>query len=291
VKKLSQNTRAQKVRQAKQNLNEAIEDLARQMEAGCSANLIRYLNFCAHFHHYSFGNLMLALAQRPDLTRIAGLRQWNKLGRRVKTGEHGIMILAPMTIHRKNDKQPEGEDDEDRMITLFKPVFVFDYAQTEGEAVPCLIQAAGDAETCLPALKDAIQSAGITLETVPYIPGAPGALGASHGGRIRIRDDLTSADAFRTLAHEYCHELMHFGREKESHVVRETEADAAAYVVCQHFGIECDTSDYLLLHHAEPKTLLERLETIRQTASRIIDAIQAQLEDAGVEVKEVALAA
>ena len=61
---------------------------------------------------------------------------------------------------------------------------------------------------------------------------------------------------------------------QESKTIRETEADAAAYVVCRHFGVDCDTADYLLLYNSEPKILLDRLETIRQTAARIIETVE-----------------
>ena len=49
----------------------------------------------ARFHDYSTSNILLICAQRPDATRVAGIRTWNSLGRRVNRGERGIAILAP----------------------------------------------------------------------------------------------------------------------------------------------------------------------------------------------------
>jgi hypothetical protein len=71
------------------------------MQQGKSEQLVRYLEFTAQFHSYSsrlrqgfanasacrqgfggqVGNVMLILCQRPNATRVAGLRQWNRLGR------------------------------------------------------------------------------------------------------------------------------------------------------------------------------------------------------------------
>ena len=108
---------------------------------------------------------------------------------------------------------------------------------------------------------------------------------------------MSDADAFRTLSHEWAHSLLHFpkdGTPKEpNRTIRETEADAAAFVVCRHFGIDTDSADYLLLYDSDPRLLLERLETVRQTAARIIEAVDGELAclsgkaPSGISEKEV----
>ncbi len=281
--------RTEKVREAGQMLDDHIRELAEQMGRGKSEQLVRYLEFAAHFHSYSLGNLMLIMVQKPEATRVAGLRQWNRLGRHVRPGEKGIMILAPMAVWKKSDREsePASEDETSESersetrekITLFKPVYVFDISQTEGEEVPDLLHSAGDAGSALPHLKEAVRASGIALEELDHTPESASAHGASYGGRIVIRNDLGPPEAFRTLAHEFAHELLHWpkdGSPKEPNkTIRETEADATAFVVCRHFGVQCDSADYLLLYDSEPKLLLDRLETVRHTAARIIDAIRA----------------
>lgn len=219
--------RAVKVREARETLEASIRLLADRMSKGKSEELVRYLEFSAKFHHYSFGNLMLILWQCPKATRVAGLRQWNLLGRHVRAGEKGIMILAPMTVWAKDrrdestysEDSPKIAEDPDRQkILIFKPVYVFDVSQTEGKELPALLQATGDVTDCLPALETAIRQAGILLEKADRVPRSESAEGASFGGRIVIRNDLDPAEAFRTLAHEFAHELLHWpkdGRAKE----------------------------------------------------------------------------
>lgn len=62
-------------------------------------------------------------------------------------------------------------------------------------------------------------------------------LGAAHGaslkGRILLRDDLSPAVEFSVLVHEIAHELLRTGdrRADTSKTVRETEAEAVAFVV------------------------------------------------------------
>ena len=64
----------------------------------------------SRFHNYSFGNILRIARQRPTATRIAGMYAWNQLGRRVKKGEKGIRILAPIIgIKRKPDAEVEKD--------------------------------------------------------------------------------------------------------------------------------------------------------------------------------------
>jgi len=90
----------------------------------------RYLDVQARFHHYSWGNVALILAQRPDATQVAGYNAWLKMHRYVKRGEHGIKIIVPMT------KKYKTEDGEDESKLFFGVGNAFDYSQTDGEPLP-----------------------------------------------------------------------------------------------------------------------------------------------------------
>lgn len=272
--------RTEKIKQACQTIDAHLDALVEQMRQGKSEQLVRYLEYVARFHQYSFRNILLALSQRENITHLAGIKRWNEVGRRVRPGEKGIMVLAPVTLRKKPSLGVE-EDLEGEVVTLFKPVYVFDVSQTEGAPLPSLIHASGDAAALYPAVQEAIRAAKITLEVAGHVPGSPAASGASYGGRIVIRDDLDTAEGFRTMVHEFAHEKLHWRGIKEEKTIRETEADATAFVVCQHFALQCNTSDYLLLYDATPKVLLERFETIRVTAGEIIAAITEQLSEHG----------
>ena len=265
--------RIAKVKRACTAIDKHINELAEQMSQGKSEQLVRYLEVCGRFHQYSFRNIMLAFSQRDNITRLAGLRQWNKLGRHVKSGEKSLIILAPMTFQKKAG----NEDLEDSSITLFRPVYVFDVSHTEGDELPSLPNSTGDVTTILPALEKAVREANITLEYKQR--DLRRADGSSFGGRIVVSTDLEAPETFRTLVHEYAHEKLHWDGPKDEMTIRETEADATAFAVCRHFGVTCDSSDYLLLYDATPKVLLQRLETIRATAAEIIEDILAHLPE------------
>lgn len=51
-----------------------------------------YLSFAARIHKYSFDNALLVYAQNPDVTTLASIPQWNKVGRNVNRGSKGIAV-------------------------------------------------------------------------------------------------------------------------------------------------------------------------------------------------------
>jgi antirestriction protein ArdC len=78
------------------------------------------------------GNTMLIAMQRPDATQVAGFKAWQELGRQVRTGEHSIRIMAPMSV---KDRDEQGQETGERVV-FFRAVSVFDIAQTDGEPLP-----------------------------------------------------------------------------------------------------------------------------------------------------------
>src|SRR5882724_3405676 len=86
----------------------SIDVLVKALEEGHSEALSSYLTAISQFHNYSFQNILLIASQRPTATRVAGIRSWNELGRRVRRGEKGIMIFAPMIGYKRTSD--DGQD-------------------------------------------------------------------------------------------------------------------------------------------------------------------------------------
>ena len=117
------------------------EDVLDQLREGIatltsSEKWTRWLQAQSRFHHYSFGNTLLILLQRPDATRVAGYRAWLQLRRQVRKGEKGIAILAPIA----NRIRVEDENGEEKVLAgsprAFRTAHVFDVAQTDGDDLP-----------------------------------------------------------------------------------------------------------------------------------------------------------
>jgi antirestriction protein ArdC len=273
---------APKPQTAKEIIAANIKALIEQLEAGHSNALKGYLNAMSRFHNYSFGNIMEIARQKPDATRVAGLYAWNQLGRRVKKGEKGIRILAPIVgVTRK--PQEEAKKDLTRqnvpIVVGFRAAYVFDVSQTEGAELPEHARVTGDAGTNRDRLIEFVKAQGIELVFDERI--AP-ATGMSYGGKIVLLPGQSKAEEFSTLVHELAHEMLHRAdrRTTATKVVRETEAEAIAYVVSKAIGLETGTAsaDYIQLYHGNGSLLAESLEGIQKASAVILAALEPKPE-------------
>ena len=259
-----------------------VKCLIEQLEAGKSDALTAYLNAMSRFHNYSFGNVLEIARQRPNATRVAGMYAWNQLGRRVKKGEKGIRILAPIVgIKRKKDEEAEKDvtKQNTRILVGFRNAYVFDVEQTDGAELPAMREISGDVGANHDRLISFIEEQGIELVFTENI--AP-ALGTSYGGRIAILPGQSKAEEFSTLVHELGHELLHKAerRTTTTKVVKETEAEAIAFVVGKAVGLQTGSAsaDYIQLYHGNASLLIESLEVIQLASAVILGALQQPTE-------------
>jgi hypothetical protein len=259
VTPFTQNLKVQQPKQqtAKEAIAANVQALIEQLEQGHSEGLTAYLTAMGRFHSYSFGNILEIARQRPNATRVAGLHAWNQLGRKVKKGERGIRILAPVVgIRRKKDSEAEKDIRTQNQAVLvgFRSAYVFDVTQTEGKDLPELSErVTGDVGQYRKRLLDFIAAQGIRLEFKESI--AP-ALGMSYGGRIAVLPGQGAAATTRT--------------------VRETEAEAIAFVVGTTIGLSTGraSADYIHLYHGNAALLTESLEVIQKTSAAILSALE-----------------
>jgi hypothetical protein len=261
------------------SIKQAVDHLIGQLEAGKSEALTAYLSAMARFHSYSFGNILAIARQRPGARKVAGIHRWNELGRFVKKGEKGIRILAPM-FRRRNPKdtggvrRPEAANPQPSLMG-FRAVSVFDVSQTEGAELPELeLGVTGDVGRHRQSLMEFLARKNVALEFSEEI--AP-ALGISYGGRIALLPGQSHAQEFVSLVHETAHELLHKAarRSVTTVAVRETEAEAVAFVVGQAIGLDMGktSSDYIQLYDGSTELLTESLEVIQRTSAEILDGI------------------
>jgi hypothetical protein len=272
-----------------------IKLLIEQLEAGHSEALTNYLTAMSRFHTYSFGNVLEIARQMPSATRVAGFWTWKNLGRSVKVGQKGIRILAPIVgVRRKKDEEAQKDitKQNERVLLGFRNAYVFDVSQTDGVDLPEMREVSGDPGENLDRLAAFVQSKGIQLV---YNPNIAPALGMSYGGRIAISPGQSKAETFATLVHETAHELLHKAerRTATTKTVRETEAEAVAFVVGKAVGLVNDnaSASYIQLYHGNASLLAESLEVIQQTASVILAALEPPIEDvesAATEAQELA---
>jgi antirestriction protein ArdC len=215
-----------------------LDTLTEGIEALTTSDAWRaHLDAQGRFRRYSFSNALLLSRQDPDATRVAGFATWKKLGRAVRKGERALWILAPMTGRRT--RSDDGE--EHRPILGFRPVAVFDVAQTDGDPLPEVcrtLQGEGPAAG-FHYLAERAARLGYGVE-VTELPGSTNGDCSFARRRIRVECRNEPAQQVKTLAHELAHALLHEGTDDRA--LAELEAESTAFVVCRSLGL--DTSDY-----------------------------------------------
>ena len=272
-------------------LREGVED------ARTDEQFQQWLDVMSRFHEYSTQNQLLIALQRPDATRVAGFNTWREeFDRTVQKGEQAIWIWAPIMAKQCPacgnspsycaDSACEGSevptDEWERGVVAFKPVPVFDVAQTEGEPLPEVEMAAhGDASALHPALEAVAQERGYDYSLVPEAEWPHGSAKGVCAPRsdppvIEILERENTADQARTAIHEFAHAELHAERSDDEPSTTEVEAEAVAYVVAQHFGLDASTSAlYVAAWSGEAvETIDERLERIQRTARELIEAVR-----------------
>jgi len=255
------------------------------------------LDTAAKFHSYSLGNLLLIGAQAPQATRVAGFRTWQSVGRQVRKGERGIVILAPCTYRRKAADQaepaaPAGQQPATtcsggaalqggggkQQVRGFRAVHVFALHQTEGAPLP----------EVAPALMTGQAPAGLWDDLAGQVTGygyalergdCCGANGYTDPTRqvVRVRDDIDNAHAVKTLAHELGHLECGHVTDLPTYLTCqgrcEVEAESVAYVVAAAHGL--DASGYTFAYVAgwaggDLTCVRQAAETVTKAARTIL---------------------
>lgn len=273
-----------KVSYLRKKVKEILSDLALQVKEE-REKMTDFLKFCARFHSYSPLNQLLIWSYKPDATFVAGFKKWQKMGRKIKKGEHGIPIFAPIKIKVEKqetqqelegweDVQSDENDEQEKEIIKYRVVYVWDVSQTEGKPLPetpDTLSGTGDKELKR-YLEKLCSSLGIETQ---YSELTGTKKGISTMGNIVVDSDLDDASQSAVLLHEIAHELMHnkYDRLNLDRKTLEIEAEAVAYTVLTALGYPAKAT-YLALYDAKPEDFQSSMERILKTSGAIIRSIQ-----------------
>ena len=309
---------------------ERLKELGEKIEAGIrevfdSGKYAEYLKVMSRFPTYSVNNQMLIRLQRPNATKVAGYNKWQQFERHVKRGEHGITIIAPTPYKKKIEEQKLDPDtkapvldangkvvmeEKEIEIPTFRPIKVFDYAQTEGKPLP---QLAADLfgnvqhyEAFMEALR---RTSPVPLTIEPMQDNMDGFFSPA-AQRIAIRQGMSEVQTVCACIHEMTHATLH-NYEKQrmeaaagdpdkeppkpkTHQIEEIEAESTSYMVCQYFGIETGENSFgYVASYCKDRELSELracLNTINKAAGGMIAGIEKHFaevcKEQGIDLSE-----
>lgn len=274
----SENTRMNKIDEITEKLEAGIKDMFQ------GDNFKEYLKSMSKFHRYSLNNVILITSQMKDATHVASFTKWKELDRSVKKGEHGLQIFSPIVRNKLDPETKEIIINEksgkpEKVITGFKPAYVFDISQTEGKELPEIVKVLTGKVEDFEKLKEALMKVSEVPISFEHINGRANGYYSRVEEKIVVEESLPEAQKIKTMVHEISHSMLHSNADDEKErTTKEVEAESTAYTVCSYLGL--DTSDYSFGYiggwskDMELSELKESLSSIKDTSSKIIKKLE-----------------
>lgn len=292
---------------------EQLKEITDRIEAGIrdifeSGDMEKYRNYLrtmSRFHNYSLNNQALIHLQRPDATLVAGYNRWrDKFSRHVLRGEKGITIIAPTPYKKKIEQEKLDPDtklpildadgkivteEKEIEIPMFRPVKVFDYAQTDGKPLPERVASpvanlTGSVENYEAFMEALRRSSPVPVEFKPLSADMDGYF-SPKSQSITLREGMSEVQTVSAAVHEIAHAKLHNyalqqpeERRHKSRNTEEVEAESISFMVCAYFGIETGANSFGYVatwsKNAELPEFRASLDTISKTANGIITDVE-----------------
>lgn len=292
---------------------EQLKEITDRIEAGIrdifeSGDMEKYRNYLrtmSRFHNYSLNNQALIHLQRPDATLVAGYNRWrDKFSRHVLRGEKGITIIAPTPYKKKIEQEKLDPDtklpildangkviteEKEIEIPMFRPVKVFDYAQTDGKPLPERVASpvanlTGSVENYEAFMEALRRASPVPVEVKPMSADVDGYF-SPKSQSITLREGMSEVQTVSAAVHEIAHAKLHnYGlqqvaeRKAKSRNTEEVEAESISFMVCAYFGIETGANSFGYVatwsKNAELPEFRASLDTISKTANGIITDVE-----------------
>lgn len=292
---------------------EQLKEITDRIEAGIrdifeSGDMDKYRNYLrtmSRFHNYSLNNQALIHLQRPDATLVAGYNRWrDKFSRHVLRGEKGITIIAPTPYKKKIEQEKLDPDtklpildadgkivteEKEIEIPMFRPVKVFDYAQTDGKPLPERVASpvanlTGSVENYEAFMEALRRSSPVPVEFKSLSAEMDGYF-SPKSQSITLREGMSEVQTVSAAVHEIARAKLHnYGlqqvaeRKAKSRNTEEVEAESISFMVCAYFGIETGANSFGYVatwsKNAELPEFRASLDTISKTANGIITDVE-----------------
>jgi hypothetical protein len=254
-----------------------------------------WLQSARRFHRYSPHNQLLLQLQCAT-GHVASYRTWQRIPAegggtcQVRRGEHGMTILAPLTVTRREIDEATG-DETCAAVGLrgYRPVKVFHQGQLVAppdlpeRPMPALLTGENRWQHVWAAVTSHLEDLGYDIELVSRPPVETWNGRTSFAdGLVEIADVNEPPQRLKTLIHEWAHiALDHADRPGDVHRgVLEVEAESVAYLVCT--TIRLDSSAYSLPYLAswsdgDPSLVEATAKRVLATTAMMVGALESEM--------------
>lgn len=251
---------------------EAVGKLLRLLDQVHTIEVMEALAFLGRLSTCFRTNQILISIQRADTSHVAGYQRWKKLGRQVRKVASGIFIWARVL--------GRGEDDRGNKVEIlpgYRPSAVFaaedlEYIETNSPR-SLWSKLPDDVEPVYRAVRASGEATGVQVVEKHLLD----AERMTDGTTIMVKKSLRSRNRLGILIHEWAHTVGHVGpnRGDKPRGQRELEAEASAFNVIRHLGIEqAGSRDYLCTWRAIPDDLIVSFDAINKIVKRIVTVIE-----------------
>ena len=255
---------------------------------------LAWLTSARRFHRYSPANQLLLAAQGAT-GHVASYRTWQRIPAvgggtcQVRKGKHGLTILAPMTVTRRDIDEASGDE---IVVTTglrgFKAVKVFhqdqlvDPPDLPDQPLPALLTGDNRHQHLWAAIVSHLGDLGYTTQLVCRSPFE------TWNGRtnfataeVSVAEHLQAPQRLKTLVHEWAHIALEHGEQPgRDRSVIEVEAESVAYLVCATVGLDAATYTVPYLaswSSGEPALLETTAQRVLAITVEMVDTLETEL--------------
>ncbi|EOS7866587.1 hypothetical protein EIC74_RS14010, partial [Enterococcus hirae] len=244
----------------------------------------KYLDSASKFSKFSRSNIQLLMEQNPNATQVASINKWKELGFELKNKPQEMYVRTTFPTIKKDEN---GEPILDRNGEVVKEnreklVPVFDVNEVVGDKkslnkISDMTQNIASPRTFTKVFKTLAEltSAKVVLE---HLPDSINSRYDSTEDKISIRPGLGEEATIKELIYVISTKNDSFNNENSKK--EKFEADAVAYIIGSHLGMEVDsfTFDYLNDPEIKIEEFIVSLEKITEQANELVSKIDHRLE-------------
>lgn len=240
-------------------------DKATSEVVSSSANFKQYLDIESKHDQYSYRNLLLIFAQKPNATQIKDAKTWKEQHVYVKRNEKSFIIIEPNGEYQREDGT---------MGINYNAKSMFDVSQTSASMKIRKDEFNFDNRSCLQVL---LENAPVNIIFKGDLPNNSYAFYAPSDRTIYVSPDLDSDIAFSALAKEIAHAEMDMHDGTYDRNETSLNAYCSAYMLSTKFNLDTSNFDFSFIpdtyKDVDSKDIQQDLSKLRNSYASLSERV------------------